>query len=157
MLAGFSVFGLTILVDIASGILATSIPWLSQYGFFAFVLSIALVMGERHSRLFREIIEAEARLKKYSRELQDKNEELVKLIDIGEELAAARRIQQSNLPSRLPEIPGIDMAKALCEKANTAFLAAGYVLIDLQGMSLVHANAGHQPLPVYKKTGGNFF
>lgn len=219
MLAGFSVFGLTILVDIASGILVTSIPWLSQYGFFAFVLSIALVMGERHSRLFREIVEAEARLKQYSCELQNKNEELVKLIDIREELAAARRIQQSNLPSRLPEIPGIDMAavclpmkdvggdfydfhlagdnkslgaliadvtghgipaalvaamtkiafsllcdhardpgvmlgemnKVLCEKVKTTFLAAGYVFIDLQGMSLVHANAGHQPLLVYKK------
>lgn len=219
MLAGFAVFGLTICADIVSGILVISIPWIAQYGFFAFVLSIALVMGERHSRLFREIVEAEARLKEYTRELREKNEELIKLIDIREELSVARHIQQSNLPLRLPEIAGIDMAaiylpmkevggdfydfylpgdkksfgalvadvtghgipaslvaamtkiafsllgdhahdpgvmlgemnKVLCEKIKSTFLTAGYIFIDLHEMSLVHANAGHQPLLVYRR------
>jgi len=43
---------------------------------------------------------------------------------------------------------------ALYGKCETHFVAASYIYIDLDRMKLLHANAGHSPLVIYKKKSG---
>ncbi|MBN1533351.1 MAG: PP2C family protein-serine/threonine phosphatase [Spirochaetes bacterium] len=131
MLAGFAIVAVTIMIDLLTGMMDVSIPWIGQYGFFAFVLAVAGALGDRFVNLYNEAVRA--------------TKERSELIAIQQELRIARQIQQSILPERTPRIPGLTVtARYLPMGAVGGDFYDFQVIGDGQGLGVLVADVtGH--------------